>query len=156
MTLTTQETAAMAAALKAEEDRHAFTVTKWMRERKELVDALAAERAEVRRLLEREKAASTQADALGYARGREEADAYKTAWAEAMGELRFCYDLLTDVREGFDVAAGRCAWSQEEMKAWADAIDSVIFPNPALTAEPAKPCCLCPDKHYPECQRYKP
>ena len=60
MTLTPQE--AMASALKAEEDRHAFTVTKWMRERKELVDALAAERADVRRLLEREKALTEQKD----------------------------------------------------------------------------------------------
>lgn len=41
----------LAAELKAEQERHEFTCTKWFRERKELTDELVTLRAEARRAL---------------------------------------------------------------------------------------------------------
>ena len=77
----------------------------------------------VRRLLEREKVASTQADALGFARGREEA--FREAAEE--GERGRKFAIQSGYDKALDMAAGFKAWCQARANE-----------ARALTAEPAK------------------
>ena len=52
-----------------------------------------------------------------------------------------------------EVARSPKASVHEQANAAADNFLTLICYRATATPEPAKPCCLCPDNHYPECPR---